>query len=166
MKVTPASILCGLLLTFVGACAEEEAPSAPQKPASVLDYAPAAPTAPATPIAKPTPPPPATEQIKAEVGVGKKGRGYGGGIITEPAHQFFAIKERIAFEVEIPHALELYKAEHDGKGPKTHEAFMRDIIEFNSIKLPELPDGHRYVYDPKEAQMMVEIPANAAPSQP
>ena len=42
------------------------------------------------------------ERQKAEAGVGKKGQGYGGGIITEPVHQYFIGKDRITFEIQIP----------------------------------------------------------------
>ena len=34
----------------------------------------------------------------ASVGSGKKGHGYGGGMITEPARAYFRTKERIAFQ--------------------------------------------------------------------
>lgn len=146
-----------VLVSLIVGCSSE--PPAEQKPASVFDYAAPAPTttAPAEPR---TPPPPQTEQVAAGVGVGKKGRGYGGGIITEPVKQYFTAKERIAFEIEVPHALELYKASHDFKAPATHEAFMKEIIAFNNIKLPELPEGHRYQYDPKTETLMVERPAD------
>ena len=33
------------------------------------------------------------------------------------------------------------------------------IIKANNIHLPELPDGDRYMYDPKTEQLMVESPA-------
>jgi len=107
---------------------------------------------------------PATEQVVAGVGVGKKGRALDQyqkdsvqKIISTPALALFQTKERIVFEIQIPHALDLYKAEH-GEAPRTHEAFMRDIIEFNDIKLPELPAGQRYVYDPERGELMVERP--------
>ena len=37
---------------------------------------------------------------------------------------------------------------------------MQKIIKENQIKLPELPFGQRYVYDPKKEQLMVEKPAD------
>ena len=103
------------------------------------------------------PPPPATVQEKAGVGAGEKGRGYGGGLVTTPVAAYFAARERVAFDIQIPHALDLYKAA-EGHAPKTHEEFMRDIVEANQIRLPTLPAGHRYVYDPKSEQLMVEHP--------
>lgn len=152
-----------LVLVLLVGCSNE--PPVEQKPASVFDYATPAPATPAsTDTAAPAPnatPAPNTEKVVAGAGVGQKGQGYGGGIVTEPVHQYFTVKERLAFEVQLPKALQLYKAEHNNKGPATHAAFMKDIIEANSIQLPELPDGHRYQYDPKTETLMVERPADA-----
>ena len=36
---------------------------------------------------------------------------------------------------------------------------MEKIIKENMIKLPELPEGHKYVYDPMLKTLMVEKPA-------
>jgi hypothetical protein len=151
-------ILSVILVSMLAGCSNE--PPVEQKPASVFDYAAPAPTTTA-PSAPRTSPQPKTEQVAAGVGVGKKGHGYGGGIVTEPVHQYFTVKERLAFEVQVPKALQLYKAEHDNKGPATQAAFMKDIVEANSIPLPELPAGHRYLYDPKTETLMVERPAGA-----
>ena len=35
---------------------------------------------------------------------------------------------------------------------------MEKIIKANQIKLPDLPEGDRYQYDPKTEQLMVESP--------
>jgi hypothetical protein len=117
--------------------------------------------------ASPPPAPPAapsagesgTERVKAEKGVGLKGRSLDQyeGIVVTPAKAFFSAKERIAFEIQVPHALQLYEATN-GEGPKTHDDFMRDIIQANQIKLPILPPGAKYVYDPATKQLMVERP--------
>lgn len=144
-------------LTVISGCGES-APTVEQKPKSFSDFsAPATTTE--TPIASPAPPPPATEQVTAEAGVGAKGQGYGGDVITEPFHQYFHAQDRITFEALLPKAMDLYRAGNNNKGPKTHEAFMKEIIEANSIDLPELPYGHRYLYDPKTETLMVERPA-------
>ena len=156
MKTTWAWMASGGILAASLGCGDA-APRAERKPASALDYATEAPTT-SAPVEPRTPPPPATEQVKAEIGVGKKGHGYGGGLITEPVHQYFAQQERITYEIEVPQAMNLYKASHDFKGPATHEAFMKEIIKDNNIKLPELPEGHRYIYDPKTETLMVERP--------
>ena len=110
------------------------------------------------PAADQTPGP--TVQVKAGVGSGKKGRSLDQheGIIVTPAKTLFAAKEKIKFEIEIPHTLQLYKA-LEGNAPKSHEEFMEKIIKANDIKLPELPEGHKYVYDPMLETLMVEKPA-------
>jgi len=100
--------------------------------------------------------PPVREEAK--VGVGKKGSGYGGGFVTTPVSVYFRAQERIIFENQVPHALNLYKATN-GRAPQTHEEFMEKIIKANMISLPELPGGYRYLYDPQKEQLMVEHPA-------
>jgi hypothetical protein len=111
------------------------------------------------PASQPSPPasapPPA---VKADAGVGAKGRGYGPGIITTPVATYFRAKEQIAFRIQIPDAMRLYKATN-GSAPKTHEEFMEKIIKDNRIALPELPPGHRYRYYPEQEELMVEQPA-------
>ncbi len=103
-----------------------------------------------------------TERVKAEVGVGKKGRRLEKDglvrLMTVPALAYFRTEQRVVFEIKIPHALNLYKALH-GSAPETEEAFMKEIIKANNIELPELPAGHRYVYDPERGELMVERPA-------
>ena len=89
--------------------------------------------------------------------MGKKGRGYGKGVIVTPAASLCAARERLVFEVEIPEAMKLFKATED-RAPKSHEEFMEKIIKANNIHLPELPEGDRYKYDPKTEQLMVESP--------
>ncbi len=74
-----------------------------------------------------------------------------------PVTTYFAANEMIAFRVAIPDAMRLYKAEN-GAGPKTHDEFMEKIIKANRIRLPDLPLGQRYVYDPKREELMVEHP--------
>jgi hypothetical protein len=109
-------------------------------------------------------PPPPTEEPEmvsevATVGAGKKGRGYGGGVITEPVRAYFRTRENIAFQVTIPNAMKTFKAiDPNGKGPASHEEFMQKIIQENGIELPSLPDGHRYRYDPETEDLLVERP--------
>ena len=106
----------------------------------------------------PLPPPQAEPQPKpqpvykkAEPGVGVK---RGGGLYA--ASTYFTIRETIIFE-NIEHAMQLYKAEHDNKGPKTHDEFMEKIIKANNIQLPQLQVNERYVYDPQREELMVEV---------
>src|SRR5687768_6726067 len=115
--------------------------------------------------ADPAPQPMTTELVPAEAGVGKKGRGYGGGIVSEPIRQKFILEQKIVLEFAVVQALQLYEAEK-GYAPKSHEEFMKDIIEANQIHLPELPAGDEYVYDPMAKQLMVrrQVPAPAEPT--
>lgn len=91
----------------------------------------------------------------AQVGDGKKGQGYGGGPISEPARQYFRTRERIVFAIQIPEAMKLYKA-LNGQAPKTHEEFIEKIINENGIRLPQLREGDKYVYDPDAEELMIE----------
>ena len=106
----------------------------------------------------PAPPPPPSDGTDvvgpAEVGVGRKGRGYGTGPIATPLAAHWSAAERIVFNVEIPHAMNLYKA-LNGRLPQSHDEFMREIIKNNRINLPALPQGQRYQYDPEQEQLMV-----------
>ena len=90
--------------------------------------------------------------------MGKKGRGYGKGVIVTPIATLFAFRERAVFDIAIPQAMTLFKA-NEGRAPKDNEEFMQKIIKANNIHLPELPDGNRYMYDPKTEQLMGESPA-------
>lgn len=122
--------------------------------------------------APPAAPPPATsapnsEQVVAKQGVGIKGRSLDEyeGVVVTPVKSLFAARERVVFDIQIPQALQLYKAnDPQGAGPKTHEQFMAEVIAANNIKLPQLPDKHRYLYDPKTEQLMVERPKSVPPA--
>jgi hypothetical protein len=93
----------------------------------------------------------------ADVGVTGKGR-YNPGLITTPVSTYWRTQEATVFTIQIPKTMQLYKATY-GHAPKSHEEFMQQIIQANMIKLPDLPAGERYVYDPKTEQLMVEGPA-------
>jgi len=118
------------------------------------------------PVAKPAPASTAsggTEVIEAGVGVGKKGHDYdkhAAGAIATPAKAYFSAREKIAFEIQIKHAVNLYTAsDPNGKGPQSHEQFMEKIVKQQNIKLPELPDGHSYEWDVEKQILMVRRPA-------
>ncbi len=102
----------------------------------------------------------AASRETAAAGAGKKGQGYGGGPVSEPARLYFRIRERAVFDIQIPQALKLYTA-MNGKGPANHDEFMAKIIRENSISLPELPAGKKYVFDPEKSELMIET----APSE-
>lgn len=54
--------------------------------------------------------------------------------------------------------MQLYQATN-GHYPRNQQEFETQILQANNIKLPELPPGHKYVYDPKSHELMVERPA-------
>ncbi len=124
-------------------------------PAAAAGAAPATPEQPTTPPAEP-----GTERVQAKVGVGVKGRSLDEheGLLVTPAKAYFSARERIVFEIAVPKALQLYEATN-GSPPRSHEEFMTQVIEAQGIKLPELPPGQRYVYDPQTKELMVERPA-------
>jgi hypothetical protein len=99
------------------------------------------------------------EQVVAEAGVGKKGQSLKDetGIVVEPVKQLIRFEQKAVFGISIKQAMELYKASN-GAYPKTHEEFMEQIITAQGIQLPELPAGQKYIYDPEQAQLMVERP--------
>jgi hypothetical protein len=129
------------------------------------DISPPAPGPRAPPPQQESPPPmpyqpPASQDSvireKADVGAGKKGD-YGPGFITTPLSVFWRTQEMAAYRIKVPHALNLYKGMH-GHFPKTQEEFVREILEANAIKLPELPEGHYYVYDSEKGELQVARP--------
>lgn len=101
------------------------------------------------------------ELVKAETGVGKQGQNLEkpnvNRVIAQPAKTLFAARQRVVFDIQIPQALNLYKATN-GNLPKSHDEFMQKIIQENQIALPELPSGQRYVWDADAGELMVERP--------
>ena len=101
---------------------------------------------------------------RVELAVGdvhrKKGRSldvYGErteGESAGPARAYFGFREKAVFQIQIPRAMQLFKGAH-GRAPKSHEEFMSEVTEANSIQLPELPPGHKYLYDPNKEELMV-----------
>lgn len=105
----------------------------------------------------------ASERVKADVKATKRGRmdkadgGYLHVVVTARNYA----KNALAFD-QIKHAMDLWSAMHDFEKPATHEQFMEEIIQANQIQLPVLPEGHRYIYDPKLGELMVERPAESS----
>ena len=147
--------------------ASAAAPGAPAMPAGSapaaagqLGQAPAGqpgPAIPGLPVAGAVSQQPNMVREKAQAGVTGKGDYGGPGIVTTPISTYFQIRERAVFDIQIPQAMQLYEATNGAK-PKTQDEFMRNIIQANMIKLPELPAGHKYVYDPQKGELMVEHP--------
>jgi hypothetical protein len=102
---------------------------------------------------------PNTERVKAQKGVGIKGRSLDEyeGVVVTPVKSYFSTKERIVFEIAVPQAMNLFQAT-EGRFPESHDEFMEKIVKFNNIQLPELPMGHKYVYDPETHELLVERP--------
>ena len=76
--------------------------------------------------------------------------------ILVPLGSYFTMRERSVFNIQIPQAMNLYKAANDNKGPATHEDYMRDIIEANQIKLPALRNPEdKYQYDPESGELKI-----------
>jgi hypothetical protein len=133
--------------------------SATGKPAPVA-VAPAVPPPVAPPAIAPALPPPvapgsaipsaAGERTVAEVGVGAKGRYDSNDYVSTVVSSYFGIQERLAFDLA-KRGLNDFKTLH-GDYPKTHEQYWKEVIEANSIALPELPDGDEYRYDPESAK--------------
>lgn len=98
---------------------------------------------------------PGTVTEKAQAGVTGRGN-YGPGLITTPVSAYFQVQEQLAFQ-QVTHAMKLYEAAN-GEKPKTEEEFMTKVIKANSIKLPALPEGSKYKYDPKTGELLVEHP--------
>jgi hypothetical protein len=99
---------------------------------------------------------------QARAGVGKRGGDLPaepspGAIITTPVDVYFRAQEQLVFNAQIPQAMQLFEAS-EGRPPQSEEEFLTRVIRENNIKLPELPAGHRYVYDVGQKQLMVEHP--------
>ena len=100
-------------------------------------------------------PQPGVVTEKAAPGLTGKGN-YGPGVVTTPISVYFQAQERVIL-LQVQHAIDLYEASN-GQKPKTEEEFMKQIIEANQIKLPQLPAGSKYKYDPQKGELLVERP--------
>lgn len=107
-------------------------------------------------VTLPGQPQPGVITEKAQVGATGKGNYGGPGMVTTPISVYFQAQEQLIY-LSVQHALNLYEATNGSK-PKTEEEFMKQVIEFNQIKLPQLPPGHKYRYDPQKGELMVERP--------
>lgn len=125
------------------------------------DSPPAAEEPEATAVSQPESPPAAEEPeasqtVKAKTGVGKRGRGYGGGMISEPVRAYFRTRQRISF-IQMEKGMREFKA-INGRAPESHEEFMEKIIKEYGVDLPELPEGQSYFYDLELEELMVRKP--------
>ena len=103
-----------------------------------------------------------TVLVQAAPGMTGKGTGYNTStnnpmsIITVPVSTDFSVRERLVLQ-QVDHAMNLYRAEH-GTAPSSNEEYMKKIIQENNIRLPRLPEGHEYVYDPNDGLLKVRKP--------
>ena len=104
--------------------------------------------------------------VRAEVGLGPRGHyappaaNNPAGIITAPISAMFRTRERVTFFQPMEQAMNLFRATHD-RLPNSHEEFMEQIIRANHLRLPELPPGQEFVYDPARGELMVRRPRDA-----
>ena len=76
--------------------------------------------------------------------------------ILVPLGEYFNFRERSVFNIQIPQAMNLYKAEHNNKPPASHEEFMEKIIRANGINLPSLRNAEdEYQYDPESGELKI-----------
>ncbi len=142
------------------------------KPQKNSDQPPSSPPHPATPDS-PSPPqetasdppvtPPNVERTVVRPGVTGRGQTLGSGPISTPLKVYFTIGERVVFDMQIPHTMNIYRA-LNGHFPKSHEEFMEKVIKANGLKLPELRTAEeRYVYLPEKAAKMSTYDAKDPP---
>jgi hypothetical protein len=127
---------------------------------------PAAPTAaptssnPGSP--NPNEPPPVTDAPREvsdlDPAKGKKSRAAGGYLGAVAGARFYAEHSMIFNNMK--HALELYNGT-EGRYPKSHEEFMKVIIQANQIALPALDPGVEYIYVPEDHKLKVWRPEDA-----
>ncbi len=72
--------------------------------------------------------------------VGTKGKGYGGGIVTEPISQYFRIQDRLTLQF-IEKGIKDFHALNNGRYPKSFDEFNEKIVKAQGLRLPELPPG-------------------------
>lgn len=153
MRITFACLLVGIV-TSVGC---DISSNTAKKPVTATGATGVAEPAPEQPKAAATTEPakePEVVREKATEAVKPKGQDYAEGIITTPIKAYFSAGQRITFEIQLPKAMQLYKATN-GSPPKSQQEFDQFLAD-NLIELPELPPGSRYVYDPQVAQKTPE----------
>ena len=102
-----------------------------------------------------------TERVKAEKGVGIKGRSLDQyqGVVVTPVKAYFAARERIFFDVEFKGNYDRWRVSAD-KAPKDFDELKAQFLDPLGLtgKLPKLPQGHKYVWDGAKEELQVERP--------
>ena len=86
---------------------------------------------------------------------GKRSR-QAGGYLGAVSNARFAVPHKMSINL-YKQALEFYRATN-GHYPKTHEVFMKEVIQANQIKLPRLEEGDEYLYDPTDHTLKIYRP--------
>jgi hypothetical protein len=117
----------------------------------------------------PNPEPQMPDQV-AKAGVGVKGNSLDDikgndprMLIAGPAKAYFNVRERMVFEIQLPSQSNNFYASN-GRYPKTHEEYMREIV--GPIPLPSLPQGMVYRYHPDDHELWVEAEKPNQPAKP
>jgi hypothetical protein len=104
---------------------------------------------------------PNLERVKAGKGVGIKGRSLDEyeGVIVTPAKAYFSAKERIFYEIEFPANYRVWRVQED-RAPKDFEELKAKFLDPLGLtaKMPALPEGHRYIWNPTTEELEVERP--------
>ena len=151
---TAARILAlGALATLVVGCEAPEMPRSSGPPAKSADADKAE-----EPKLDPAGASPTTsEPVEFTADSPQKGRrsAAAGGYLGAVGHaRFWAEHELIRLNIQ--KALDLFNAQR-GRYPESHEEFMQEIIRYNQIQLPVLPDGEEYIYNTEEHKLMVQL---------
>ncbi len=144
-KMNCLILLCCLSMTMSGCKPEEERAREDAAAAAVVP-----------------PQEPQMEDQIAKTGVGVKGNSLdeiqGNDprmLMAGPVKAYFNTREKIVFDIALPKSAQLFNA-LNGRNPKTHEEYMKEIVESAQIKLPELPQGMVYRYRPDVNELWVE----------
>jgi hypothetical protein len=127
-----------------------------------IDDLAARPSAPQPVQPAPAPPTePGTERVKAQAGVGAKGRSLDQyeGVVVTPVKAYFAGKERAFFDIEFPGNYRIWRVQQD-RAPKDFEELKANFLDPMGLtkKLPVLRQGHKYVWDAEKEELQVERP--------
>lgn len=102
-----------------------------------------------------------TEVVKAGKGVGAAGRSLDQyeGVVVTPVKAYFAARERIFFEAEFPKNYQIWEASGN-ETPKNFDELKANFLDPLGLtgKLPKLPMGQKYVWNPETKELGVERP--------
>ena len=74
--------------------------------------------------------------------------------LTAAVDSYDPIKQKIAQDIQIQHAVRLFQAT-EGRYPKDYDEFMTKVIKANKIRLPQLGTDREYQYDVENHQLVV-----------